>query len=115
MSVVRYRTRLPEYIATLNPRLGATLRQGAEMVADRARSRVHVDSGDLRDAIHVESEPEDEFDLSYYVVAGSREAYYGHMEEFGTSDTPAHPFLVPALEEMREPVVVACGKSLGRF
>jgi HK97 gp10 family phage protein len=35
-------------------------------------------------------------------VAG---AFYSAFEEFGTSDTPPHPFMVPAAEANRDAVV----------
>jgi HK97 gp10 family phage protein len=77
-------------------RVTGAAREGAEAVAVRAKERAPVETGALRDAIHVEK---DSKPFTYNVVAGVKEAFYGHMVEFGTSHSSAHPFLVPAAEE----------------
>lgn len=87
-------SRLPQIAASLPSRMKAVAEAGAEKIAEDAKARVHVDSGALRDAIHVDSQPE-----GVYVVAGDTDAFYGHLEEFGSSHSAPHPFLVPALEE----------------
>lgn len=88
--------RFPQIIAELEPKVEAAVEVGRHMVADEARARVHVDSGSLRDAIHVDDK---------LVVAGDNDAFHGHFEEFGTTRNPAHPFLVPALEAKTEDIV----------
>ncbi len=89
-------SRLPEIAAELGPAVAEATAAGAELIAEDAKARVPVDSGRLQRAIHVEASPE-----GAYVVAGDREAFYGHIVEHGSVNAPAHPFLVPALEENR--------------
>jgi HK97 gp10 family phage protein len=89
--------RFPQIIAKLMRNSEALVRLSAEQIAAGARARVHVDSGDLRDAIHVE--PTDDGRL---VIAGDDDVFYGHFEEFGAAGRSAHPFLVPAAEEQRD-------------
>jgi HK97 gp10 family phage protein len=81
-------------------------RAGAELVEQRAKGRVSVASGKLRDAIHVEREGLGE----YAVVAGNKAVFYGHIVEHGGAHSPAHPFLIPAGEESRGDVAkIAAG------
>lgn len=96
---MKLESRLPEIIAELLPAIEAAERAGAEVIAQAAKARVPVDSGRLRNAIHVETGPD-----GAYVVAGDREAFYGHIVEHGGVNHSPHPFLVPALEENRSPV-----------
>jgi HK97 gp10 family phage protein len=100
MAFVKSYNRIPQIVATLEPKLRTALRLGAEGIARDAQGRVHVDSGDLRNSIHVE-----EGDGGFYVVGGDDDVFYGIFEEFGTTHSPAHPFLVPALEAGRDNVV----------
>jgi HK97 gp10 family phage protein len=100
MPIVKSYNRIPQIVATLNPKLSAALRVGAEGIARDAQARVHVDSGALRDSIHVE-----DADNGFYVIAGNDDVFYGIFEEFGTTHSPAHPFLIPATEAGRDNVV----------
>jgi HK97 gp10 family phage protein len=97
---VAYKSRIPQIALTLDARITAALRAGAEAVEQDARSRVPVASGRLRDAIHTEVEGDD-----VYVIAGDDDVFYGHLIEHGTSRVPARPFLVPALEAKRESIL----------
>ena len=54
-----------------------------------------MDSGALREAIHVE-----EVEDGALVVAGDTEAWYGRIVEFEFVRTPAQPFLIPAMESV---------------
>lgn len=72
----------------------------AQEVSQSAKDRVPVRTGRLLQAIHVE--PSDE---GATVIAGDHDVFYGHMVEHGTTHSPPHPFLVPALEEHREDIV----------
>jgi HK97 gp10 family phage protein len=95
-----FRNRIPVITAELQPRVDLAIREAAQTVERAAKQRVPVASGQLRDAIHVE-----QGDGGTYVIAGDQEAFYGHMVEFGTTRTPARPFLIPALEESAAMVV----------
>jgi HK97 gp10 family phage protein len=104
------KSRLPQIAATLDPRVTAAMRAGAEAIEQEAKARVTVASGDLRDAIHTEVDGDD-----VYVMAGDDDVFYGHFVEFGTTRTPARPFLVPALEARRESVLASVRATLGRL
>lgn len=90
-------SRIPAIIAGLDERVNLAVKAGAEAIAENAKNRVHVRTGALRDSIAVNEAS----DGVYYVVAGE---LYGIFEEFGTSDTPSHPFLVPAAEETKDEI-----------
>ncbi len=92
------KSRFPEIMADLRPKVGAAVKQGADAVAASAAQKVPDPSPvaqGLIAAIHVEREDVAE----YSVVAGDNEIFYGHFVEHGTSHSAPHPFLVPALEE----------------
>lgn len=90
------RSRIPLIITGLEPRVVGAIGRGAEAVAEEARLRVHVVTGDLRDSIEAT-----QTDAGGWIV-GTELA--GVFEEFGTSRQPAHPFLVPALESQRSAI-----------
>lgn len=94
------KSRLPEIAAELRPRVGNAVRLGAERIKESARDRVPVHTGKLRDGIEIDRRGPTE----YAVVAGDRDVFYGHLVEFGTSHSAAHPFLVPAAEQNRQVV-----------
>lgn len=89
-------SRLPEISAAIAAAAREAVAAGAELVVASAKSRVPVDTGRLRDSIHVDEEAE-----GTYVVAGNREVFYGNIVEHGGGNMPPHPFLLPALEENR--------------
>lgn len=106
MSVV-LKSRLPQIVTELRSRSSVAARIGADMIAAGAKDRVPVSTGRLRDAIHVEKT-----DLGYSVVAGDTEAFYGHLVEFGTTHSGAHPFLIPAAEAAENELEAAVEAAL---
>ena len=79
------------------------LARAGEIVAARARQKVPVQSGKLRDSIRV-TRLKDDPKLNIRVYAGSRQkggAFYAHMVEYGTVKMAAKPFLRPALNEAK--------------
>lgn len=79
-----------------SPEMEAFLRMAAEAGAEGARQRVPVDTGRLHDSIE-----------SSYENGVSR--YHSNVDydldvEFGTRDTPAQPFLRPALDDVRRAI-----------
>lgn len=118
---VQYTSRIPEIIASLDPRTDAAMAAGAELIELRAKERVPVESGDLRDAIHTSKQ-----DDGYYVFAGDsldlgwsesrgieiKQVYYGHMVEFGTKFRGARPYLIPATEASFDEVLDLVRASL---
>ena len=103
------RSRIPAIAAELHGLVEAALVPGAKMVATAAKLRAPVESGDLREAIHVDVQPE-----GVYVVAGDNKVFYGHLVEWGTSHSAPEPFLVPALEANRKAVVKLAKEALKR-
>lgn len=102
------KSRFPEIIAELRPRLSMAVKAGAELIAEDARANVHdappMGVG-LKQAIHVERKGAAE----YAVVAGDDEVVYGHMVEFGHADrgggqVAPRPFLIPAKEQRADDV-----------
>ena len=104
-------SRIPEFVAALDPHVNDGLREGADLIAERAKERVPVETGHLRDAIHVSDASG--FGAGFTVLAGDTEAFYGHLVEFGTVHSSAEPFLVPALEESKDQVAERVSEALG--
>ncbi len=99
-------SRIPEITAEVAVKLDEVAEAGAKLIEASAKDNVEVDSGLLRDRIHVEKEGTGK----YAVVAGDREAFYGHLLEDGTTHSAPHPFLIPALEEDK-PEILALGAA----
>ncbi len=82
------------------------LEEAGQIIADKARQKVPVQSGNLRDSIRVtrlKGDPKQ----NIRVYAGNRKkrdqggAFYAHIVEYGSVKMPAKPFLRPALNECR--------------
>jgi HK97 gp10 family phage protein len=104
---VTLKSRIPEIAAEMEARLEATLEAAGELIVKGAKERVPVESGRLRDAIHVETTAK-----GVSVVAGSTEAFYGHMVENGTTHSAPHPFLVPAAEAAKDEIAAEATAAL---
>ena len=86
---VTLKSRIPEIITELPLRSKALSLTLAEETATTAQGRVPVLTGRLRDSLEAKS------------VAGGAAVYaawYWFLVEFGSTNQPANPFLVPALE-----------------
>lgn len=103
------RSRLTKIARSLDEELDLPMRLVAEAIEAGAKGRAPVNTGALRDAIHVEKRGEG----SYAVVAGDGDVFYGHLVEGGTTKAPAHPFLVPAAEAERDNVDEIVRRALG--
>lgn len=118
---VHLKSRLLAIAASLPVRCDLGAHLAAETIARDARANAPVGDpaedphpGRLRDSIHVERR-----DDGWYVLASAQAdlaategAPYGHMVEFGTVDTAAQPFMVPAAEANRHETVVLIAGSL---
>jgi len=108
--------------ADVNRRIGrAAVAAGAKVIADAAKTKAPVATGNLRKNIITKRLPPGESDLtSEYIVTvrkgkitkkqkdrGLKDAYYARYVEFGTAKTPAQPFLRPAYDENKEKAVEA--------
>lgn len=80
--------------------------ESADLIVAGARLRVPVESGDLRDSIHRTEVREGKRGGLYVAISAGRPTRDGHYNtarivEFGTMDTPAQPFLLPAYRANR--------------
>jgi HK97 gp10 family phage protein len=68
-------------------------------------------TGKLQDAIYWVFSPEKSTDSqkTYRISWNKRKAPHGHLIEFGTSRSPAHPFLRPAFSRIND--AIAQGKA----
>jgi HK97 gp10 family phage protein len=104
------RSRIPQITREMEPAVAAALRFAAEQVADAAKARVPIETGKLRNAIHVERDGH----LEFQVLAGDADVFYGHIVEHGGAHTGPQPFLVPALEAKRHEVVKDVRRAIKR-
>ena len=104
---VRMKSRIPKITLELEGRSRAGVATVAEAIVERAKEKVPVDTGALRDAIHTE-----ETEVGVAVIAGDTDAFYGHMVEHGTTHSAPHPFLIPATEEARPKASQIAGAEL---
>ena len=113
---VKLNNRLPEIQANLRLAATQSVREGANLIAARAKQRAPdappIGEG-LVDAIHVEKPANTTY--TYAVVAGNDEVFWGHMQEFGTVKHAPQPFLIPAVEESKDEVTALVAKALGRL
>lgn len=85
-----------EALLAVNPLMGSAMEDIAEEIADKATSAAPRDTGALADSIEGGAVLEGGT-WKARVVA---EVDYAAYVEFGTSDTPAQPFLRPAADEV---------------
>lgn len=71
------------------------LQEVADLVADEARRRCPVNTGALRDSIRT-ARKKDAKDI--WIIAGNKKVYYARFVEYGTVNSPAKPFMRPALK-----------------
>lgn len=91
---------LPQFQASLKKleariiaNIERALKASANDMAKKAKERVPVKTGSLKNSISVKKGKED---LSFLVQA---EAPHARFVEFGSFKTPARPFMVPTFEE----------------
>lgn len=100
----RLESRLPAIATQIKEGVGPALaKTTADRVAGEARIRCPVRTGALRDSIRVRKQRGRD---SYTVAAGSREVFYAKFVEWGTVNTAAQPFLLPAAESVKTEVEV---------
>lgn len=106
----------------IDQQVNKLVRVTAFKVEASAKRSAPVDTGFLRNSIYVRTEdssdaraqggdlfpelPAAEHNAAYIAVG----AQYGIFQEFGTSHMPAHPYLVPAVESIRQPFLEALDK-----
>lgn len=84
----------PQIVIALPGATGAVVRKVAAAVQTEAKDRAAVDTGFMRDSIHIKMQSETEA----LVIAG---AYYSIYVEMGTRHMAAQPFMAPAADAVR--------------
>jgi len=78
-----------------------SIRAAASMLVKEARLRAPKETGDLAKSIGIKKKRPKDRNIVFFTVAPrykKKHGALGHLLEFGTSKTPAHPFMRPALE-----------------
>lgn len=75
------------------------LEENAEIVLEEARARCPVDTGKLRDSLHLEKKGADK--IRIVADAQNKGYYYGRLLEYAPN---GKPFMRPALESKREEI-----------
>ena len=105
---------LAEITFHVSPEVEKGLDEVADKIVEAAKDLCPVDTGALRKSIRKEKELRSLYPLTFTigVAAGGheknpktgREVDYASYVEFGTSRTPAQPFMGPAIEKNREEI-----------
>lgn len=87
-----------------NVMVGA-IRASANVVRDRAREIVPIDTGTLKKSIRSIQRKAKQGEVMFSVTpskGGKNSGWYAHFIEFGTSKQVAQPFLRPAFEQSQD-------------
>lgn len=104
----RLRRKLRKIPVAVRKEASMAIAEGAEQIAGGARARVPVDSGELAGSIKVHLGDDG---MSAVVEAAAEHAKF---VEFGTRQTPARPFLLPAFEEAKPKIVAEIKEAVRR-
>ena len=111
--MAKYRT-VWELLDKLKPemlaKVSTVLEEGAEIIATEAKTRVPVDSGKLRDSIHVEMSVGKTVAYVKASARGKNRFAYGLVVEF--SPAVNKPFLYPAADDKAAEVKEKVRKAL---
>lgn len=97
------------------------LKVGGKLIVNAAKANVHTQSGTLKKSIGMtvrKSRNKMEKNIAVLSRKGKSQkfdGFYSHMEEFGTSHSPAHPFLGPAAKDKAGEVIKTVGVKLAGF
>lgn len=98
MSVIKVDTTVLDRIVKEMPdKVEKVGRKMAYMISRRAKMHSPVDTGALRESIHVKMKPW----AGVLAIVGPT-VEYAEYQEFGTHKMAAHPYLTPAVEEVSE-------------
>lgn len=92
----RVRRRIRELSAGMRTGGQTAAAETAEAIRQRAKNLAPVDTGKLRDSIRTDKVGPDQ-----YEVGPGDEVEYAMYVEYGTSRTPAQPYMRPAVEAER--------------
>jgi HK97 gp10 family phage protein len=103
--------------------LKPSLKAGAKVIQVAAKNKAHKRSGKNARFIRVKAlKRQRGRSVGSSIQTGTREqlgiprsakGYYPFSEEYGTKDTPAHPYMRPALAQKRGEAIKRIGKVLG--
>lgn len=96
---VRVHSRVPAVSAAVQAKAGLALAKAAHDIEAHAKTLAAVDTGLLKNSIRAEQEG-----AGWQVVSP---VDYSVYQEFGTRHTPAHPYMLPALEFVRPKLIAA--------
>jgi len=94
--------------------LKTALGNAAKPVAATAKDLVAVDEGELRDAIGSRASVHRDGEAFALIGFDNKKAPHGGFVELGTSDMQAQPYLRPALEQSRRPILDAFIVSINK-
>ena len=94
--------------------LDSAFKAGANIVAQDAKGRVPVDTGELRDAIVVRKARSRQRSKGIIAVVGIKKptSRRAHLTEFGTKNAAAKPFLRPAIDIKGQDAIAVIGRKL---
>lgn len=95
---------IPQVSAQARQNAGRAIAKAARDIEAHAKTLVAVDTGLLKNSIQARQ-------VAPFNWAVESPVDYSVYQEFGTSRTPAHPYMLPALEFVR-PKLIAALKSL---
>jgi HK97 gp10 family phage protein len=92
------------------------LEAGAAVAVDGMQTRVAVLTGNLKSNIST-GKPERDGNFHFVEVGllqgtDADTARYGNVQEFGSANTPAHPYIRPAMDEDKRKILAAERESL---
>ncbi len=87
---------LRDVSAFINNKLPVAVEEGLAILAEEMRRLAPVDSGALRESIHVVKGA-----VEIGGQVGGKHRHYALFVEFGTVDMPAQPFIRPAVDVSR--------------
>ena len=91
---------LDKFAESLGQKTDQALSGIAHQVEGEAKNMAPVDTGALKNSINTQKQSE-----AHYIVADGVE--YGIYQELGTHKMSAHPFLIPAVEKVRNYIIEA--------
>lgn len=88
-----------------------------EVKLNAAPPRLGMKTGRLQESIYRAHSPEKSTDSvkTYNISWNKKKAPHGHLVEFGTSRAPAHSFLRPAFDRVREAIEAGMARMAQRL
>lgn len=115
---IRGARELEDLLKALGPRIARkvgdrALRAAARPVLAEAKRLVHVQSGDLRRSLTVRTGRVTKESERAVYIGSAGFGWRAHFLEFGTSHSPAYPFLRPAMDTQARAAIDKMGQVLG--